>query len=318
MSLLLPPPKTIARFAIGSAVLMGMGMMCRGHKQDETRRELGVVITGGNRGLGFELAKKFLALGDRVIITSTTQASADEATKMLQELYPLATILGVSCDIRDISSCRHLAQLAQQQLGTIDLWVNNAAIIEKNSDQKAIFETSDELQQNIILTNTLGTVYACKAAIEVMRSQEKGGRIFNTEGGGTNQMATENYGVYGFTKAGYVQFLKTINKELKTKKLSKIAVHNIQPGIVFSEMTVHCQPQNRWLFSVLGEYPDTVASWLVPRIRGVSGTGQLIRFLTFPGVMWRFSTAYFRRNRLWDENGQLQNMHRLRLKSSSS
>jgi len=53
------------------------------------------------------------------------------------------------------------------------------------------------------------------------------------------------------------------------------------------------------IFNILAENPDTVAKWLAPRIRGVQGLQHdPIRFLTPPGVMYRFLTAMARKDRL--------------------
>jgi len=56
------------------------------------------------------------------------------------------------------------------------------------------------------------------------------------------------------------------------------------------------------VFNILAEKPETAAEWLVPRMRGVADKprpgSRYISYLTVPGVVWRFFTAPWRRNRL--------------------
>jgi NAD(P)-dependent dehydrogenase (short-subunit alcohol dehydrogenase family) len=149
---------------------------------------------------------------------------------------------------------------------------------------------------------------ATKAAISAMKEQSQKGFIFLMEGGGSSGMATPKYITYGVSKAGMGQLMKSLNAELKELGLlPKISVHNLSPGMVITDLLVRPppspppEPRSLRIFNILCERPSTVASWLVPRIRGVSKPGQSIQFLTPYGVAWRFVTARFRRNRFFEE-----------------
>ena len=61
------------------------------------------IITGGSRGIGFATADKFLKEGAKVILTASTQASADKAVAQLKEKYPDATVAGISPGFRSDS-----------------------------------------------------------------------------------------------------------------------------------------------------------------------------------------------------------------------
>jgi chlorophyll(ide) b reductase len=59
------------------------------------------------------------------------------------------------------------------------------------------------------------------------------------------------------------------------------------------------------IFNILSERPETVAKFLVPRIRDVKGTGKEISYLTKKRALWRFLTAWKRKKRFFDEEGNM-------------
>ena len=62
------------------------------------------IITGGSRGIGYATADKFLKEGATVILTASSQGSADKAVAQLKEKYPDATVL--TCPIWNLSAMR--------------------------------------------------------------------------------------------------------------------------------------------------------------------------------------------------------------------
>jgi chlorophyll(ide) b reductase len=76
-----------------------------------------VVITGGTRGLGYQLARSFLALGDDVAISGRSAATVDEAAARLRAEFPGCRVVGVAADAaRDAEA---LAAKAAAELGQI-------------------------------------------------------------------------------------------------------------------------------------------------------------------------------------------------------
>lgn len=64
----------------------------------------------------------------------------------------------------------------------------------------------------------------------------------------------------------------------------------------------HAFPCAARLINILAEEPETVAGWLVPRLRGATGNGGYLQYLTIPGALFRFATAGRRRNRFVSES----------------
>ncbi|KDD72339.1 hypothetical protein H632_c3494p0, partial [Helicosporidium sp. ATCC 50920] len=84
---------------------------------------LKVVITGGTRGLGFALARQFLALGDDVAIASRSPGSVTSAVGRLRSEFPGGHVLGVAADVGVPADVERLASEAAAELGALDVWV---------------------------------------------------------------------------------------------------------------------------------------------------------------------------------------------------
>ena len=66
------------------------------------------IITGGSRGIGFATADKFLQEGATVILTASSQASADKAVAQLKEKYPERTVAGISPNLANLEDVRSI------------------------------------------------------------------------------------------------------------------------------------------------------------------------------------------------------------------
>jgi chlorophyll(ide) b reductase len=120
------------------------------------------------------------------------------------------------------------------------------------------------------------------------------------DGRGALGEATPESAAYGATKRAIPQLARSLAKECKG---TGVSVHTVSPGMVVTGLLVpeDQRTTNRGLIrivNILAELPETVAEWMVPRLRGVKGTGKYFRFLTAHGVLYRFATAPFRTHRL--------------------
>ena len=75
------------------------------------------IITGGSRGIGYATADKFLKEGATVILTASSQGSADKAVAQLKEKYPDATVAGISPNLSNLESVRNAFREAARVLG---------------------------------------------------------------------------------------------------------------------------------------------------------------------------------------------------------
>ena len=118
------------------------------------------IITGGSRGIGLATVKKFLEEGATVILTASTQASADKAVEQLKQEYPQATVAGISPNLADLESVRNSFRKATSIYGCVDILVNNAGVSERTPFMEYTEETFDKVMD----LNVKGVFNATRAA----------------------------------------------------------------------------------------------------------------------------------------------------------
>ena len=83
------------------------------------------IITGGSRGIGYATADKFLKEGATVILTASSQGSADKAVAQLKEKYPDATVAGISPNLSNLESVRNaFREAASKGIQRTSFWYN--------------------------------------------------------------------------------------------------------------------------------------------------------------------------------------------------
>lgn len=128
------------------------------------------IITGGSRGIGFATADRFLDEGATVILTASTQASAEKAVAALKERHPNATVAGIAPDLSSLESVRNAFREATAQYGCVDILVNNAGVSESTPFTEYTEETFDKVMD----LNVKGVFNATKAASECMIARGSG------------------------------------------------------------------------------------------------------------------------------------------------
>ncbi|KZV57936.1 (+)-neomenthol dehydrogenase-like [Dorcoceras hygrometricum] len=128
------------------------------------------VVTGANRGIGFEIAHQLASHGLTVILTSRDAGVGEEAVKVLQEGG--FNVVFHQLDVLDPSSIEAFTDWIREKYGGIDILVNNAGI---NSNQ----ESFAEFAKKVIDTNYFGAKNMIKATIPLMRPSDSGARIVN-------------------------------------------------------------------------------------------------------------------------------------------
>lgn len=107
-----------------------------------------------------------------MVIASRNELACESATAELQQQHPQGTVWQTSCDVSQIDDIQQLAAFAQQKLGRIDIWVNNAGVSQ--IPKASLADTAAEQIQQIVSTNMLGALLGSKVALQTMNAQSSG------------------------------------------------------------------------------------------------------------------------------------------------
>lgn len=128
------------------------------------------VVTGANRGIGFEIARQLATHGLTVILTSRDASVGEEATKTLHERG--LKVVFHQLDVSDHESINSFCAWVKEKYGGIDILVNNAGISYNTGSENSV-----EFAEKVIKTNYVGTKNMTKAALPLMRPSAEGARI---------------------------------------------------------------------------------------------------------------------------------------------
>ncbi|KAK4744227.1 hypothetical protein SAY87_010539 [Trapa incisa] len=131
-----------------------------------------VVVTGSNRGIGFEIARQLAVHGLTVILTSRDNTIGEDTAKVLQE--DGFNVVFHQLDITNPSSIRTFSIWIREYYGGFDILVNNAGINFNLGPDNSV-----EKAETVISTNYYGTKNMIKAMISLMRPSVAGARIIN-------------------------------------------------------------------------------------------------------------------------------------------
>lgn len=130
-----------------------------------------VIVTGASSGIGKEIARHFLNMGDNVVINSTTESKLHQVYKELGGGENLAMVAG---NVKNKSTGELLLATAIKNFGSADVLVNNAGIFET----KPFLEVDEAYLDRFLDTNLKGTFFTTQAIIPQMLKQH-GGVVIN-------------------------------------------------------------------------------------------------------------------------------------------
>ncbi len=189
-----------------------------------------ILVTGGSRGIGAAIAKKFAEQGDTVYIT---YCKSKEAAQALEQQYGIHPIFA---DFREDFGALKAGKAIAEQIGTIDTLVNNAAVSVVD-----VFQcVSEEDCTALYRVNLFGTVDMTRAILPTMLQQHTGNIINITSVWGQTGASCEVD--YSVTKGGIIAFTKALAKEVA---LSGIRVNAVSPGVIDTEMNAHLSEEDR-------------------------------------------------------------------------
>jgi len=251
-----------------------------------------VVITGSTRGIGFAMAKSFLAAGCQVTLSGRGESLDNTAINELRSYA--GKYIYIPCDVQVKSDLQRLWNTSKDTWGQIDIWINNAG---QNAPNALVHETDETYVNHIIATNITGMVYGSQIAAKEMLLQ-KHGAIYSMEGLGSNNMIQKKTILYGMTKHALTYFMKGLAKEMDG---INVIAGRLSPGMMLTDFitktpdgkTAAIDQDERFqrLFNILADKPETVAAFFVPRILANKKNNVQISWLTNRKVACRFIMA---------------------------
>ena len=201
-----------------------------------TIKEKVAVVTGGNRGIGFEICRQLAAAGMLVILTSRDEKKGKAACDKLQ--HDELSVRYHQLDVDHAASIEDLADFVAAEFGRCDVLVNNAGVFPdaRNAEEEknvSVFNAKVETLEKAMRTNVYGPLMLSQALIPLMK-KNKYGRIVNMSSG-MGQLTYMNGGYPGYriSKTSINALTRILTDELQQVN---VLVNSMCPGWVKTEM----------------------------------------------------------------------------------
>lgn len=199
-----------------------------------TMKKRAAVITGAGSGIGRSVSLKLAEQGIRVVIVDLDHKGGEETLAFVKEKGGEGIF--IKADVSKNGDVEKYVSTARQEYGSIDVFVNNAAILNQPA---LIADHSEEMFDQIMAVNLKGAFLGLKHVLKVMEKQKSGVIINSASTGGIH--STPYLGVYAAAKHGVVGLTKTAAVEYGPLG---IRVNAICPGGVITNMTKHLDMDN--------------------------------------------------------------------------
>jgi 2-deoxy-D-gluconate 3-dehydrogenase len=208
------------------------------------------IVTGGNQGIGFAIAKGLATAGATVFIANRRATEGQKAAESLKK--DGLSAIAITTDVSSASSVSALVSEIISEFGKIDILVNNAAVMVR----KPIEDITEEDWDKIMSTNLKGLFFCCQLVGREMIRKKKG-KIINVSSV-LSQIIQPGRSIYATAKAGVSHLTRSL--ALEWGKYN-ITVNAIGPGLTITDI-------NRKYFE---EHPEDLKKLIESIPRGREG-----------------------------------------------
>lgn len=187
------------------------------------------LVTGGNRGIGYELVKQLALKGFKVILASRDPEKGHKSVQQLRESN--LDVSFVSIDVDNQESINQASTTVNERYGRLDVLINNAGVyLDEN---KKLVVTDPSILEKTMATNFFGVYHVIRSFIPLMEKQGYG-RIINvsSEYGAMSEMSLTGVGAYKLSKFT----LNGLTRLLAAEIHGDIKINAVDPGWVSSDM----------------------------------------------------------------------------------
>ncbi len=199
------------------------------------------LITGANRGIGFETARQFAQQGIKVLVSARSQEKGREAeAKLKAEVFDAEFVL---IDVDDAKTHTSAAKHIEENYGKLDILINNAGIAVEmdNGASPQASETSPDVFRKTFETNFFNTIAVTQAFVPLIKKSDAGRIIFLSSGLGSLTLHSDpNSPIYNMKSPAYDISKTALNGyavhlayELRN---TPIKVNVAHPGSVVTDM----------------------------------------------------------------------------------
>jgi NAD(P)-dependent dehydrogenase (short-subunit alcohol dehydrogenase family) len=190
--------------------------------KDASLQDRVVIVTGGGRGLGREMALELAALGAKVVVTGASESDAmRETLGMANAVAGEGRVLGIAADVSNFAACESVLEFTLEKFGALHVLVNNAGqgmrLISETFNTKPVpfWEIEPRHWSSIIGTNVNGVFNMSRACVPHMLS--KGfGKVINISTSDPTRVR-KGYSPYGPSKAAMEAMSKAWSQDLEGK-----------------------------------------------------------------------------------------------------
>jgi NAD(P)-dependent dehydrogenase (short-subunit alcohol dehydrogenase family) len=175
------------------------------------------VVTGGAAGIGYAIARRLSQAGASVLLGDL--ADAAEAARTLRDETG-GNVLGTDLDVTDAASIASAADRADQELGSLDIWVNNAGIYPSTH----VLDMTEADWDRVLDVNLRGSFIGAREAARRMVAAEHGGVIINLASTSGFKAARPGVAHYVSSKHGVVGLTKSLAAELGPHGIRVLAI----------------------------------------------------------------------------------------------
>jgi NAD(P)-dependent dehydrogenase (short-subunit alcohol dehydrogenase family) len=216
-------PSTTSLLAVSAATALACAFIPR--KPRLTAGQV-AVVTGGSRGLGLAIARRFGRAGLKLVLAARNAEELEHARHQLLHAGDVANeddILLVACDLTDPAQAAGLIDQTLRAFGHLDCLINNAGIIEVGPVEDQALDAYDRAMR----TNFFAALYTIHSALPHMLGRRAGAIVNIASIGG--KMPVPHLAPYVASKFALVGFSETLHSELRSKG---IRVTTVCPGLM--------------------------------------------------------------------------------------
>jgi hypothetical protein len=177
------------------------------------------LITGGTRGIGLVIARRFLAAGAEVAVCARSEPEALPTAGGREAAF-------FAGDLRDPAQARAVVAATANRFGRLDVLVNNAGG-SPNADAATV---SPRFVEKIVALNLLAPFYVAQPANAIMQEQQEGGAMVNIGSVSAHNPAPAS-AAYSAAKAGLLQ----LTRSLALEWAPKVRVNHITTGLILTD-----------------------------------------------------------------------------------